>query len=116
MKWTVELKKVRVECKLNLTADHWQLYNLEGRENERELVAEKLNRAVEAKLADGDIAGVVSVLYPFKEFGLSHLSHLSLKNKILLSTVSNVGYGNVYPSIPLKHKYCFWKYTLADSE
>ena len=90
MKWTVELKKVRVECKLNLTADHWQLYNLKGREAERELVAKKLNRAVEAKLADGDIAGVVSVLYPFSEWGATDTEGYATLQHIL--EMCNVDY------------------------
>jgi len=69
MGWTVELKKVKIECKINLTADHWQLYNLEGRASERDKVAENLNRAVEAKLAAGELSNLPSVLYPFKEWG-----------------------------------------------
>lgn len=68
---TVELYNLRVDCKLNLTADHWQLYNLEGRETERDQVAEKLNRAVESRLAVGNLAGLPDILYQYREWGAS---------------------------------------------
>lgn len=71
MNKTVELYSIKVECKLNLTADHWQLYNLEGREDERELVAAQLNRAVESRLAAGNLEGLPDVLYQYREWGAS---------------------------------------------
>lgn len=69
MSKTVELFSIKIECKLNLTADHWQLYNLEGREAERDKVAVALNRSVEKRLAEGKLKDIASVLYLFREWG-----------------------------------------------
>lgn len=65
MNKTVELYSIKVECKLNLTADHWQLYHIDG----RDYVADQLNRAVEQRLAEGKLKDISSVLYPFSKWG-----------------------------------------------
>jgi hypothetical protein len=54
-----------VTIKCNLSASDWQLYNIPG----RDLAAEQLNRAVEEKLAKGELSSITSVLEPFSEFG-----------------------------------------------
>ena len=59
------LESIKIKVKLSLTADDWQLYNLPGRDR----AAKGLNRAVERKLAKGEINSMGEVLYPFSKWG-----------------------------------------------
>lgn len=67
MSKTVELISIKVQVKLNLSADHWQLYHIEGRDE----VALELNREIELYLADGKIDRLHEVLDRFSKFGAS---------------------------------------------
>jgi len=68
-----------VTIKCNLTASDWQLYNIPG----RDLAAEQLNRAVEEKLAKGELSSITSVLTPFSEFGATDSEGYQVLGQIL---------------------------------
>ena len=59
------VESIKIKIKLGLTADDWQLYNLPGRDR----AAKGLNRAVERKLAKGEINSLAEVLYPYSKWG-----------------------------------------------
>ena len=59
------VESIKIKIKLGLTADDWQLYNLPGRDR----AAKGLNRAVERKLARGEINSLTEVLYPYSKWG-----------------------------------------------
>lgn len=62
----LELVSIKVKLKLNLTADDWQLYNnVSG----RNLAARRLNRAIEKKLAAGDLGSLYEPLSLYRKWG-----------------------------------------------
>lgn len=64
----IELQSIKVKVRLSLTADDWQLYsNVSG----RNLAARRLNRAVEKKLAKGEINSITDVLNDYSKWGAS---------------------------------------------
>lgn len=76
----IELQSVKVKAKISLTADDWQLYsNVPG----RNLTAKRLNRAVERKLAKGEIDTVHEALYPFSKWGAADSEGFWALSKIL---------------------------------
>lgn len=60
------VESIKIKIKLGLTADDWQLYSdMAGRDR----AAKGLNRAVERKLAKGEINSLAEVLYPYSKWG-----------------------------------------------
>lgn len=78
----IELQSIKIKAKINLTADDWQLY---GEVPGRNMAARRLNRAVEKKLAKGEIGSLTEVLSPFSTWGAAdsegyHTLYAILKN------------------------------------
>lgn len=62
----IKLESIKIKAKLDLTASDWQLYSdVPG----RDVAARRLNRAVERKLAKGEINSLAEVLYPYSKWG-----------------------------------------------
>lgn len=61
----VQLQGIKIKARLNLTADDWQLYSIPGRET----AARRLNRAMERKLAKGEIGSLLDILPPYSKWG-----------------------------------------------
>lgn len=59
------IESIKIKVKLGLTADDWQLYSIPGRDR----AAKGLNRAVERKLAKGEIHTLPEVLHPYEKWG-----------------------------------------------
>ena len=73
------LESIKIKVKLGLTADDWQLYNLPGRDR----AAKGLNRAVERKLARGEINSLTQVLYPYSKWGAADTEGFHTLERIL---------------------------------
>lgn len=65
MERKLEVQSIKVKAKINLTADDWQLYNLPG----RDAAARRINRAIERKLAKGEINSLYEALAPCSKWG-----------------------------------------------
>ncbi len=61
----VELQGIKIFTKLNLTADHWEFYHIDGREE----AAVYLNRDVESYLERYGPTDITQVLKPYKKWG-----------------------------------------------
>jgi hypothetical protein len=62
----VQMMGIKIKAKINLTADDWQLYSaMSGRET----AARRMNRAIEKKLAKGEICSLLEVLTPYAKWG-----------------------------------------------
>lgn len=62
----VEVISMKIEARLNLTADDWQLYHdMEGRDK----AAEGLNRGIELLLAEGKPEAYETVLREYRKWG-----------------------------------------------
>jgi hypothetical protein len=61
----IEVKGVAYHVKLNLTADHWQLYRIDGRED----AARRMNREIEELLLQGKLNDLHKVLEKYSKFG-----------------------------------------------
>lgn len=75
----ITLQSIKIKAKLDLTADDWQLYNLPGRDR----AAKGLNRAVERKLAKGEINSLTKVLYPYSKWGAADTEGFHTLERIL---------------------------------
>ena len=73
------IESIKIKVKLNLTADEWQLYSIPGRDR----AAKGLNRAVERKLAKGEISTLGEVLYPYSKWGAADSEGFHTLERIL---------------------------------
>lgn len=61
----VQLQTIKIKAKINLTADDWQLYSIPGRDT----AARRINRAMERKLAKGELRSLTDILLPYAKWG-----------------------------------------------
>lgn len=61
----VQLQGIKIKAKINLTADDWQLYSIPGRNT----AARRMNRAMERKLAKGELGSLLDILEPYSKWG-----------------------------------------------
>lgn len=76
----IKLESIKIKAKLDLTASDWQLYSdVPG----RDVAARRLNRAVERKLAKGEINSLYEVLYPYSKWGAADSEGYNVLYQIL---------------------------------
>jgi len=61
----IKLYSLKIFAELNLAADHWQFYHIDGRDE----AAERLNRDVEQHLATHGPKDIGQVLKPYSKWG-----------------------------------------------
>jgi hypothetical protein len=83
----IQVLRRAVYCQLNLTADDWGLYDLEGRDD----VAKTLNDIIRAYLETGNAQGCYRALRSYAEFGAADTEGYDTVHTIL----HNVGLGDL---------------------
>lgn len=77
----IKLNNICIDVDINLTADDWQLYHIEGRDK----AAADLNALMESKLFAGDLNNIYDILGDYSKFGAADSEGYDTVRRILRS-------------------------------
>jgi hypothetical protein len=83
----IQVLRRAVYCQLNLSADDWGLYDLEGRDG----VAKTINDMIQVCLETGNVRGCFRALSSYAEFGAADTEGYDT----LYTIMHNVGLGDL---------------------